>query len=149
MDLTTALSTAGIVVAAMLSTLGVVYTARAASGAQRRTAELQQNKIDAEAWGAQVDSWRSDVSALRQQRMEDLVAARADIKNQAAELEKLRARLITLEAELARDRLYIEALTAWGNAVVTLLRQANMGYPPVPPPLDDQGYLWHQPPEGS
>lgn len=133
MDLTTALSTVGIVIAAMLSTLGVVYTARAASGAQRRTVELQQNKIDAEAWRAQVDSWRSDVSTLRRQRIEDLATAHTEIQHQAVELDELRAKIAAMQAAIAQDRLHIAALTGWGETMARLLHEAGISSPPAPP----------------
>lgn len=126
------------VIVAVLTAVGTVvvgvYTARSARAANRETAHLA-------GWRDQVESWRKDVEHLRQQRQEDRAAHHAEVvalrNDHAGELANLRSRMDSLERRYAEARTEIRTLTAYARALITLLRQAGIAYPPPPGGLEE------------
>jgi uncharacterized membrane-anchored protein YhcB (DUF1043 family) len=131
-----------IAILGVVSSLGVVvianrYTARTARAAQETTAEIEEKKLDAASWKDQVESWRSDVKELREQRAADSRRFEEQLARQATRIDELTATVERQSGEIMRDRAHVTALVSWGRRVVALLREAGIAFPPPPPGVAD------------
>lgn len=124
------LAVAATIIVAGLGLAGVVYTARAARASNKRTAEIEQSKLDTTRWQAQVDSWRSDVAQLRADRKEDE-------QRHQEQIAALRERMTRIETVAEEERRARFELITWARNVVALLRQAQIAYPAPPPGVAD------------
>lgn len=124
------LAVAATIIVAGLGLAGVVYTARAARASNKRTAEIEQSKLDTTRWQAQVDSWRSDVAQLRADRKEDE-------QRHQEQIAALRERMTRIETVAEEERRARFELITWARNVVALLRQAQISYPAPPPGVAD------------
>lgn len=113
------------------------YTTRIAKNAQIATQQIEEKKLDVASWQEQVKSWRDDVKQLRELRMQDKRDYEIELEKATHRIDVLEQARIVDARERAHDRAHIDAFVAWGRVVVTLLRRANVVYPPPPPGISD------------
>lgn len=113
----------------VVAAIGVIAGQRYAA---KRSAQVEDRKVDLSVYKDQVDGWRRDVDELRKDRDEDR-------KTHTAELARLRHRVDELEQALDQDRERIRRLSAdllaistWARGLVRLLEQAQIDFPPSP-----------------
>ena len=87
------------------------YTYRGARSNAEATRELDAQKLSVATWTAQVEAWRADVVALRQQRAEDRREHEEQIAELKAEIDWLRG---DRTDQIRRDR----ARGVWEQAMV-------------------------------
>lgn len=131
---------AGTVITAFIAYLGVRYTQRLVSKASDATARLEQSKVDASAYGRARESYEAAMRTQSEQ-IGDLSRQVAELRHNAredhAEMEELRDRIEKLEVARRADRTTIQALSTYIRALVLLLRQAGVPYPPPPVALSE------------
>jgi predicted RNase H-like nuclease (RuvC/YqgF family) len=103
-----------VVLSAAITLAGVLYTQRAARRAAEETADLEQRKVDAQAYESAKRTWSEHVEVLR------------------GEVALLRARLRELDTEQERCNQRIMELTRWGRGVVRVLDEREIEHPPLP-----------------
>lgn len=113
----------------LVAGIGVVAGQRYAA---KRTAQIEERKVDFATYKEQVDGWRRDVNELRRDRDEDR-------KIHAAEIGRLRHRIDQLEQDREQDRERIRRLSedllkisTWARELVRLLEHAQIDFPPSP-----------------
>lgn len=129
------ISTVGVVLAAVVTFAGVRYTQRSSRAAAEATARLEAKKVDAAAYEAARDTWEQERLWLREQV--------TDLRGRVDELEhgraQDRARIRELEEREARDRALIAELAGYARALLRILAEHHIPYPPPPPGLDSAG----------
>lgn len=114
--------------------IGGWYTFRAARRNAETTREVENDRLSSE----QVKAWREDVQTLRQQRAEDS----EKIRNLEKRLEEVVQAHERDRTEHRQQRQVLEgridALVYWGRAVVRIMREQGMSFPPPPPGVNDQ-----------
>lgn len=129
------------VIGAIASIIGIImanrYTTRIAKNAQLATQQIEEKKLDVASWQEQVKSWRDDVKQLRELRIQDRNEYEIELHKAMARIDVLEQARIVDARERAQDRANLDALRAWGRVVVSLLRSANVVYPPPPPGIAD------------
>jgi hypothetical protein len=146
-QLQTALLTAiGTVLVGLLSYLGVRFTQRQVSKAAKRTAEIEQEKVDAAAYQEARAIWDDLIKDMREQiadqrsQLTELRGETGDLRKRLAELEEkrtaetgeLRRRLADVETKRAGDRRAIHQLTVYARSLLSVLKNHGIT-PPVPP----------------
>lgn len=126
----TLLPAVGSILVAMLGLVGVVYTVRGARDANQRSEQTVAWKAQIDALQKRADSWRDDVDALRADRDEDRA-------RHAEEIAAVREDLTKIQKQATEDRLARYELVHWARAVMALLRQAGITFPPPPPGVAD------------
>jgi uncharacterized membrane-anchored protein YhcB (DUF1043 family) len=126
------------------------YTSRTARQAQETTAELEDRKLDASTWKEQYQGWKDDAIKLRELREQDRKDFETSINECKGLINELRAQIDWMKEDRMRDQAYLYSVNAWCRAVVVLLRDAGIPYPPPPRGLDatDPHGFPAQPPPG-
>lgn len=83
----------GVVLTAVVSLLSAHFSARAARRSSERVAELDAVRLQLETRDAQIVSWRTDVEALRRDRIEDDARCREQVAVLVAHITRLRGKL--------------------------------------------------------
>ena len=124
------ISQVGLVGAALLTVLGVVYTARATKASNARSAAL--NEIQSSR-----TTWKEDAVDLRRQLKEDEEKhdkEMAEIKKLLDDLTKeYRDHRVTCSEEQMNLKIRLNELILWAREVMPILRESGKRIPPVPP----------------
>lgn len=128
----TILSLIGGVLTSIIGYFGVRLTQRQATKAQRATIELEQSKIDAQAYTEARMTWDALIKDLRNQ-VKDQKADLAEVRHTA---NGFRNRLEDLEQKRSGDRVAIHVLTQYARQLLWVLRENNIQPPPTPEGLD-------------
>ncbi len=137
------ISAGGVLLAAVVSLLGVRYTqqqTRAAAeranaleaAAAERANAVERSKVDAQAFEHAKATWRENVADLRT-RVDELAT---ENERQRTTIRELRDRVDTLENGRAADRDRIRELTTWARDVLRILAEHGIAYPPPPEGLE-------------
>lgn len=108
------ISSAGVVLAGLITLVGVRYTHRQARTAAEATARLERSKVDAEAYQRARETWTEHVRHLREQVAE------------------LRARVDELEDDRTRDRARLREWVDHARSLRRLLDEHEIAHPPAP-----------------
>lgn len=118
----------GVLFTAFTTLAGVRFTQRQARAAADRAAELDRQKVNAEAydkaratWDQHVESLRTQVGELREESERLRTAAR-----------ELRGRVDELESGRSLDRRRIRELTDYARTLLRILGEHEIAYPPPP-----------------
>lgn len=143
--ITSLITAAGVVLAAVFALLGARYTQRQTRAAAERTAALQaeaaaraseveQRKVDAQAFEHAKVTWRESISDLRE-RVDELAV---ENDRQRSTIRDLRTRVEELETGQERDRRHIRELTAYARDLLRILSHHEIAYPPPPVGLEER-----------
>ncbi len=112
------ITAAGVVLAGVVTLLGVRYTQRQIARAGEATARLESTKVDAQAYQHARATWQEHVDWLGMQVVE------------------LRLRVDELEDGQTEDHRRIRELTDYARRLLRILGEHNIAYPPPPAGLD-------------
>lgn len=139
MDMPAILTIVGVVVTAILGYFGVRYTARASRSAQelaaQRALESERLKIEAESYARARQNYDAALSTM-QGEIEALKNGRAyDRSEHDRQISELKGRVRELEESRRMDDATITTLVAYIRALLIILRENAITYPPPPPDL--------------
>ena len=138
----TILSIAGGVLGTLLTFLGGRYTQRAAVKAQRETAAIERDKVDASAYAEARQTWDALIGDLREERRslkKEIGDMRLEFAGQQATTDMWRRRLEDLEQKRSGDRHAIHVLTVYARQLLKVINAAGLVPPPPPEGLDLEG----------
>lgn len=130
------LSLAGVVFSALLLFAGTKVTQRATANAAKRTAAIEQTKVEADAYTRALPIWDELIGDLRQQvadQRAEMAEMRTDLRTYKHEVSQLTSRLQELEDNSAADRRALQRLLDYARELVKLLRAHGIALPPDPP----------------
>lgn len=113
------------------------FTARSAQSAQRRTAEIERTKVDAEAYARARESYESALATQKKQ-LEQLQRETAEDRGEyRTAINELKVRIRELEAAHRYDQMRLREFVVWARHVVALMREHGVEYP-LPPDDPDR-----------
>lgn len=119
--------------------IGTVLTYRLGRQNAAESRQTKERELEAASWVAQVENWRNDVVALRQQRAEDQAEYRehraqcdARIEAQSKRLDEV---LAALEEQRKGNRLLEidhDALVLWSVQIIKIMQDHGIKFPQPP-----------------
>lgn len=141
-----------VAIIALVSSIGGIFiankfTARSARDAQSKAATVEQNKLDEQRRQSLMDNMQEEINRIdemrRRDRQEYITIRDEDKEAFEAHRKDCAERISLLEDEqrrLRRERNTlsgrVDDLILWSRAVVRVMRNAGITYPPPPPGVD-------------
>jgi septal ring factor EnvC (AmiA/AmiB activator) len=122
-------------ISGLLGYFGTRYRSRHELKVQEHQSQVENAKIDAEAYTEGRQIWESIIEDLRQQvgdQRKDLIALRQQAGVDREEISRLRNRLEDLELQHAADRRALRRLAEYARQLRQILKANGLDVPPAP-----------------
>jgi septal ring factor EnvC (AmiA/AmiB activator) len=135
-DPTLTVAIVGAIASIAVAVIANRFASRSARAAQRRTAEIERTKVDAEAYGRARESYDAAL-ATQDRRIRELTAAMdSDRREYRSEIAECKSRIRELEEARKQDRRTLLTVAVWARQILVILRSHEIEFPPPPPELD-------------
>jgi uncharacterized membrane-anchored protein YhcB (DUF1043 family) len=132
-DPTLTVAIVGAIASIAVAVIANRFASRSARAAQRRTAEIERTKVDAEAYGRARESYDAAL-ATQDRRIRELTAAMDS--EYRSEIAECKSRIRELEEARKQDRRTLLTVAVWARQILVILRSHEIEFPPPPPELD-------------
>lgn len=139
------------IIALVSSVLGIFianrYTARTAREAAAKSVLVEQSKLDESRRQSLMDNMQEEIDRIQRMRKEDReeyqrirAEDRAEFERRLTETNTKLTAISTEHEQYRRERTFlqqqVDTLVMWSRAVVRVMRNNNVNYPPPPPGVD-------------